>query len=107
MMTKHAKARPRKKLVRSRSTRRGESAWMLHEAKARFSELVRLANTAGPQRVTVHGRNGIVVLSEEDYEKLKRTQPGTLLVDLMRNSPLRDVEFASPRVRSPVRDIEL
>jgi prevent-host-death family protein len=80
---------------------------MLHEAKARFSELVRLANTAGPQRVTVHGRNGIVVLSEEDYEKLKTTQPGTLLVDLMRNSPLRDVEFASPRVRSRVRDVDL
>jgi antitoxin Phd len=30
--------------------------WKLEDAKARFSELVRLARSEGPQRVTVRGR---------------------------------------------------
>jgi hypothetical protein len=30
--------------------------WILQNAKARFSELVRRAHSDGPQRVTVHGR---------------------------------------------------
>jgi len=30
--------------------------WLLQDAKARFSELVRRAKTDGPQLVTVHGR---------------------------------------------------
>ena len=80
---------------------------MLHEAKARFSELVRMANTVGPQRVTSHGRNEVVVLSAEEYDKLKGEKSGHLLVELMRNSPLRDIELELPSVRSPVRDVKL
>jgi hypothetical protein len=49
----------------------------------------------------------VVVLSAAEYEKLNGAKSGRLLVDLMRKSPLRDVEFDSPRVRSPVRDVEL
>src|SRR5262245_37217555 len=112
-MTKTQKRTSRKRVVfKRRSPARGArkkppGAWMLHDAKARFSELVRLANTAGPQCVTVHGREQVVVLSAAEYEKLKGARSGRLLVDLMRKSPLRDVEFNSPRVRSPVRDVEL
>jgi prevent-host-death family protein len=36
-------------------------AWPLQEAKARFSELVRLAQSEGPQTVTVHGQPAVVV----------------------------------------------
>jgi prevent-host-death family protein len=35
--------------------------WQLQEAKARFSELVRRAQTEGPQTVTVHGEAAVVV----------------------------------------------
>jgi prevent-host-death family protein len=101
---KLARKRPRRKL---RSPLSSGGQWMLHEAKARFSELVRMANTVGPQRVTSHGRNEVVVLSAEEYEKLKGEKSGHLLVELMRTSPLRDVEFDSPSVRSPVRDVKL
>lgn len=31
-------------------------AWKLQDANARFSELVRLAGEAGPQRITVNGK---------------------------------------------------
>src|SRR5438876_1364277 len=37
--------------------------WLLQDAKARFSELVRKARSEGPQHVTVHGRDEVVVIA--------------------------------------------
>lgn len=82
--------------------------WKLQDAKARFSELVREARARGPQTVTVHGRDAVVVLSAEDYAKLvgqPRTRPN--LREFLVNSPLRDLDFEFPSVRSPVRDVDL
>jgi len=80
---------------------------MLQDAKARFSELVRRAHSEGPQHVTVHGRDEVVVLAADDYRRLKGDRSGRLLVELLRNSPLRDVAIESAGVRSPVRDVKL
>lgn len=44
--------------------------WKLEDAKARFSEVVRLAQSEGPQRVTVRGREAVVVMSVEELEQL-------------------------------------
>jgi antitoxin Phd len=44
--------------------------WKLEDAKARFSELVRRARSEGPQRVTVRGRDAVVVVSAEELERL-------------------------------------
>lgn len=44
--------------------------WKLEDAKAKFSELVRRANAAGPQHVTVRGHEEAVVLSACDYRRL-------------------------------------
>src|ERR1700745_3529628 len=52
--------------------------WKLEEAKARFSEVVRRAQSEGPQRVTVRGRDAVVVISAEELEQLlprKRSLP--------------------------------
>src|SRR4051794_10054518 len=43
--------------------------WKLQEAKSRFSEVVRRARSEGPQRVTVHGKDAVVVVSTEEYVK--------------------------------------
>ena len=80
---------------------------MLQDAKARFSELVRRAHSEGPQHVTVHGRDEVVVLAAEDYHRLKGDRSGQLLVDLLRSSPLRDVVIEPRGVRSPVRAVKL
>jgi prevent-host-death family protein len=79
----------------------------LQNAKARLSELIRKAQSDGPQHVTVHGRSTVVVLSEEDYSRLTGGRPGQQLVDLLGSSPLRDVEIEHPSVRGPVRDVDL
>ncbi len=43
--------------------------WKLQDAKARFSEVVKRAQSEGPQRVTVHGRDAVVVVSAAEFEK--------------------------------------
>ncbi len=81
--------------------------WPLQDAKARFSELVRRAQQEGPQHVSVHGRDSVVVLSEEDFQKLKGDRSGRLLVELLAASPLKDVDIEHASVRAPVRDVDL
>lgn len=44
--------------------------WKLEDAKARFSEVVRLAATDGPQLVTVRGKEAAIVLDPETYRRL-------------------------------------
>lgn len=82
-------------------------SWPLQDAKARLSELIRKAQSEGPQHVTVHGRDSVVVLSEEEYSRLSGERSGQRLVDLLRSSPLCDVEIEHSKVRGPVRDVEL
>ena len=81
--------------------------WQLQEAKARFSEVVRRAAECGPQHVTVNGEERAVVLSAEDYVRLRGQPTGRALVDLMANSPLGDVIFEHPKVKGPVRAVTL
>src|SRR5262249_44265060 len=102
-MTKNSTAakRPRRKPAQVRSH------WMLQDAKARFSELVRRARSEGPQHVTVHGRDEVVVISAEEFHRLKGDRSGSMLVELMRSSPLRDIDIEPAGVRSPVRDVKL
>ena len=62
--------------------------WQMQEAKARLSEVVKCAQTNGPQDLTLHGRSVAVVLSRESFERL--TSGKQSLVDFMRASPLHE-----------------
>lgn len=96
---------PSKRKISSRGKSPGR--WPLQDAKARFSELVRLAQREGPQHITVHGRDSVVVVSEAEYRALSGARSGRLLVELLANSPLRDVEIEHASVLGPVRDVDL
>ena len=48
--------------------------WKLQDAKARFSELVREARKGEPQRVTVHGKDAVVVVDPTRFE-VRRIDP--------------------------------
>lgn len=80
-------------------------SWQVQEAKARFSSLLRDAARSGPQQITVRGRAAAVVLSAEEYERLRGRKPP--LVKFLRESPLAGIDLALERDRSPARDIEL
>jgi prevent-host-death family protein len=81
--------------------------WALQDAKARFSEVVRKAKTEGPQQITVHGREEVVVVSVEEYRRIKGQPTGEVLVKMMQESPLRDLEFEREGTRAPVRRVKL
>ena len=48
----------------------GLECWKLEDAKARFSEVVRLAGTKGPQLVTIRGKEAAVIIAPEEYKQL-------------------------------------
>lgn len=80
---------------------------MFQHAKARLSEVVRLAQSEGPQHVSVHGRDAVVVIAEEEFRRLKGEVTGAALVAAMQASPSRDVEIEPRGMRMPVRDVDL
>lgn len=80
--------------------------WALQDAKARLSEVVRLACGYEPQEITLRGELAVVVVSRQDYERL--TGAGESLVDFMRRSPLYgDEEIEFPRDKSLTREVGL
>ena len=83
-------------------------AWQIQSAKARFSEVFRRARTEGPQRITRQGKEGVVMVAEEQYEQLvgKSHQPKSL-VQFFLDSPLVGVELDLERDQDAGRDIEL
>jgi prevent-host-death family protein len=81
--------------------------WRLQDAKARFSELVRLVKSEGPQHVTVRGRDEVVVISAEEFRRLNGNRTGEALVAAMQASPYRDTELEPKRFVLPVRDVAL
>jgi prevent-host-death family protein len=65
--------------IRTKEKRRALGAgWKLEDAKARFSELVRRARSEGPQRVTVRGKDAVVVIAAEELDRLL-PEPGSAL----------------------------
>ena len=92
-----------KRVPRDDSTGR----WVLQDAKARFSEVVRRARSDGPQHVTVHGREEVVIISADEFRRLKGDQTGAALVEAMQASPHRDTEIAPQRGKMAVRDVRL
>jgi len=95
--------------TRGAPTRAGSPTgrWALQDAKARFSEVVRKAKTEGPQRITVHGREEVVVVSVEEYRRVKGERTGETLVQLLQDSPLREVTIDHEPTYAPVRGVEL
>jgi prevent-host-death family protein len=74
------------------------SNWQLQDAKARLSELVKKAAQQGPQHITLHGEPAAVVLSEADYQRLRKRPQR--FIDFIRDSPLKGVELDLTRNRS-------
>ena len=79
----------------------------MQEAKARFSEVVRRAKEEGPQHVTVHGREEVVIIGADDFRRLAGERSGEALVVALQMSPHRSTGIEPPRSRMRVRDVDL
>lgn len=82
--------------------------WQVQEAKQRFSELIRRTLDEGPQVVTRHGEEVVVVVSAQEYRKSRPQEqdeepdfaefllsgPNFDLLDLSRpDRPPREADF--------------
>jgi prevent-host-death family protein len=86
---------------------RSGNRWRLQDAKARLSEVVRQAQQRGPQRVTLHGRDAVVVVRADEFDRMQRPVSGGDIVSALATSPLGDVNFERLTVKSRVRDVDL
>jgi antitoxin Phd len=80
-------------------------AWKLEDAKARFSEVVRRARNEGPQRVTVRGRDAVVVISADELERLLPEEKHLPFVEFMERLYVEGLDLT--REPDPGRDVEL
>ena len=94
-------------MIRSGKTPHPPNHWLLQDAKARFSELVRRVHSEGPQHVTVHGRDEVVVVSAEEFRRLKGDRTGEALIAAMQASPYPDIDIDPRRDPMPVRGVDL
>lgn len=80
-----------------------EMRWQVQDAKQRFSELIRRAQTDGAQVVTKHGAEVAVVLGIEDYHRLSGDGPD--LKAYLLTGPIAELKI----VRSPEgpREVDL
>jgi prevent-host-death family protein len=53
-------------------------SWPVHEAKARFSELLETSLFEGPQFVTKHGKAAAVLVSVRQWDALRATSKRAL-----------------------------
>jgi prevent-host-death family protein len=81
--------------------------WRLQDAKARFSEVVREAQQRGPQRVTLHGKDAVVVVGADEFDRLQRPVTGRDIVTALAAPSLAEVKFDRLTIKSRVRNINL
>jgi antitoxin Phd len=81
------------------------NVWQLQDAKNRFSELGNKALDEGPQVVTRRGEKVGVIVSNQAYKKLLKSQSS--LLAFFRQSPLVGAELDLERDRSFPRGNQL
>ncbi len=79
--------------------------WQLQDAKNKFSNLVDKAQHNGPQIVTKHGKDAVVIISIDEYKKL--IKPKINLVKFFQSSPLSKEDLDLTRSKKVPRDIVL
>lgn len=90
------------------SSRKPPQKWQLQTAKAKFSEVFRLAMTEGPQHVTKQGKEEVVVLSKAEFDRLKKPEgKEESLWEFLRKSPLVGSGINLERRKEYPRKIEL
>jgi antitoxin Phd len=62
--------------------------WQVQEAKQRFSELVRRTLDEGPQVVTRHGQEVVVVIAADEYRRSQ--EHGSSFKDFLMSGPSFD-----------------
>lgn len=81
--------------------------WALQDAKNHFSRVVDQALHEGPQTVTRHGRECVVVISTQTYHDNNRRKKQGTLTDFFKKSPLCGVYLNTERFPDLPREVSL
>ena len=79
--------------------------WSLQEAKAKFSEVVKRAQTEGPQTVTVHGKTAVLITSPGS--SILKAPSIDDIVAAFQACPLTNFEIPRPRTCGKFRNVDL
>jgi prevent-host-death family protein len=79
--------------------------WQVQEAKQRFSEVLRAAESGEAQIVTKHGEEVAVVIDIAQYRRLRGE--ATSLMDYLRAEPYVEADLDIQRRRDEPREIDL
>ena len=82
-----------------------KNQWQLQEAKSRFSEVVDEALSHGPQQITRHGEEVVVIVAAEEFKRL--TRPKGDIVSFFSRSPLGEVDLDLSRSKEKARSLDL
>jgi len=82
-----------------------KSSWKLQDAKAKFSQIVDEAIKNGPQYVTRHGAEAVVIVSVEEFEELKSSK--LPFKDFLLSCPKASLELEFNRQKDLPRKIDL
>lgn len=93
-------------MVLMHSPAQAANHWQVQEAKQKFSEVIRNAKTDGPQIVTRHGEEDVVIIDINEYRKL--TGQSMDLMDYLVTGPkFDDLDSEIARSSEPTRKIDL
>lgn len=81
------------------------TTWTVAEAKAKFSEVIDRARGSGPQKITRNGRDAVVVVSIEEWDR--KTRRNGNLAEFFASSPLSDSGLEIERAKDLPRDVDL
>ncbi|HMA73517.1 MAG TPA: type II toxin-antitoxin system Phd/YefM family antitoxin [Xanthobacteraceae bacterium] len=79
--------------------------WTVAEAKAKLSEVIERAQSAGPQAITRNGRKAVVVVAAEEWER--KTKRAGNLAEFFAASPLRGSRMKTRRMTGGLRKLDL
>jgi prevent-host-death family protein len=79
--------------------------WQVQEAKQRFSEVLRAAESGEPQFVTKHGAEVAVLIDIAEYRHLRGE--AVSFMDYLRVSPSGEDDLEFERRRELPRDVDL
>lgn len=82
-------------------------SWTVAQAKARLSEVIAKAKAEGPQAITRHGKNAVVVVDAALWNKIRRREQRGSFADFLLASPLRGSGLQVERLKRGIRETGL
>src|SRR5277367_5511080 len=103
-----SKAKPIADSSRMSGSSPSAQRWQLQTAKAQFSEVFRRARSEGPQYVTRQGKEAVVIVPAEEFERLtERARQPRSLAQFFAESPLARAGLNLDRKPDYGRKVEL